>query len=448
MTVAAALLLAVPAVRAQKINRDAFLQKLEKSDAEIADAKKGAKASTWLNRGKIFYEAAAEPTKNLFPQWDLPMLQITCGQPNAIEEVTIAANGSTFTVGKYDWFDAYIQGDKLIAWKQTDEIRKDAIRTALDAYAKAYELDEKQASRVRTGLEQIANFCKQEGNVSIDIAEYKRAADAYALAYEAQAHPAFNEPDPTLLYYAGYMLTADGTADPTSFVRGAEMLNKALEAGYADEEGNLYYYLFHSYYGQAASAEGERKAELLKQAKQALNDGIAKYPNNERIIESFIMLYTREQGMGDTSELIDLIKAAIERDPSSVDMWSSLGLVYYTLKDYDNAILVGEKVAGELAPESFDAIYRLGVYYAAKGDAIREEMRTKEYTAAGQFEADIDASNKAYAAALPWLEKANGMQPGNKALVETLKQICFTLRDEPGMMDKYKEYDALFQQMK
>lgn len=447
LTAVAALLLAVPAVRAQKINSDAILQRLEKSDADVADAKKGAKASTWINRGKVYFEAASEPTKNLFPQWEVPMLKLTCGEPESMGEVTIDATGVTYTTWVYDWFTVYIKDNKVVSWKQTRQIYKDAVNVALEAYAKAYELDAKQAPKIKDGLEQIANFCKQVGNVSIDIADYKLAAEAYSQAFEAQSQPAFNQPDPTLLYYAGYMLTADGPADPESYVRGADMLNKALKAGYSDEEGNLYYYLFHCYYGQASVAEGEQKSKLMQEAKQALTDGISKYPNNERIIEGFMTLYTREKDMGDTSELVDLIKGAIERDPKSVDMWSSLGLVYYTLKDYDNAIVVGEKVATDLAPDAFDSVYRLGVYYAAKGDAIREEMRSKDYTSGGEYDADLTASNQAYASALPWLEKANVMQPGNKALVETLKQICFTLRDEPGMMEKYKEYDLLFQQM-
>lgn len=38
------LLAAAPAVQAQKVNRTAILQKIEKSDADIADAKKNGKA--------------------------------------------------------------------------------------------------------------------------------------------------------------------------------------------------------------------------------------------------------------------------------------------------------------------------------------------------------------------------------------------------------------------
>ena len=44
LTAFAALLVAVPAVQAQKVNQDALLAKIAKSDADIANAKKAAKA--------------------------------------------------------------------------------------------------------------------------------------------------------------------------------------------------------------------------------------------------------------------------------------------------------------------------------------------------------------------------------------------------------------------
>ena len=52
LTAFAALLVAIPAVQAQKVNKSGLLTKIEKSDADIADAKKNAKASTWINRGR------------------------------------------------------------------------------------------------------------------------------------------------------------------------------------------------------------------------------------------------------------------------------------------------------------------------------------------------------------------------------------------------------------
>ena len=81
LTVLAVALVAVTAVQAQKVNKSALVSKIEKSDADIADAKKGAKAATWINRGKAFYEAAIEPTKSLFVNMDAAMLKLAVGEP-------------------------------------------------------------------------------------------------------------------------------------------------------------------------------------------------------------------------------------------------------------------------------------------------------------------------------------------------------------------------------
>ena len=57
---AAAALLAIPAAEAQKVNKEATLSKLEKSDADIANPKKNAKAATWINRGRVYYDAGTD----------------------------------------------------------------------------------------------------------------------------------------------------------------------------------------------------------------------------------------------------------------------------------------------------------------------------------------------------------------------------------------------------
>ena len=56
MLAAAALLCAAPAANAQKVNDAALKSKAAKSDSDIQDAKKAAKGSTWLNRGKAYYD--------------------------------------------------------------------------------------------------------------------------------------------------------------------------------------------------------------------------------------------------------------------------------------------------------------------------------------------------------------------------------------------------------
>ena len=440
LTAFAALLVAVPAVQAQKVNKEALLAKIEKSDADIANEKKAAKAATWINRGKAFYEVAAEPTKNLFGNMETTMLKLTVGEPKSTSQETL--NGVQYTAWVYPWFTAYIKDNKVATWKQTKWVVKDAPEKAIEAYNKAYELDPKSAGKVKEGLKQISDFCSQVGNAGLDSGDYLGAANAYATAYEAQSSPAYGEADPALLYYAGYLLTVDGSNNAESFVRGGKYLQEAIAKNYADEEGNIYYYLFHCLYGQKAADK-----ENVMKAKQALLTGIEKFPKNERILDGLMQLYTSEEGVGDPADLVALIDKAIADNPSNVDLWFGRGRIFYALKDYDKSIESFEKVV-ELKPDLFEGNYYLGVFYTIKGDELNKVMNEKQYSSQSAYDADLKAVHEVYLAAVPWFEKAHEIKPEDVDTLEFLKSLCFRLRDEPGIMDKYNTYNALYKQAK
>lgn len=440
LTVFAALLLAAPAVQAQKVNKTAILAKIEKSDSEVADAKKAAKSATWINRGKAFYEAALEPTKSLFVNMDAAMLKLAVGEPSSKGSETI--NDVKFTTWVYPYFTAYFKDDKLVTWKQTKHIVKDAVAKSIEAYNKAYEIDPKTQAKAKEGLKQVADLCSQAGNVGIDAAEYIDAANAYAQAYEAQSSPAYNEPNDALLYYAGYLHAVDGATNPKSFVKGAEYLNRALEKGYNDEDGSIYYYLFHCYYGQKAE-----KPEMVMKAKDTLLTGIEKFPKNERILEGLMQLYTAEEGVGDPADLIALIDKAIAENPTNIDLWFGRGRIFYALKNDDESIASFAKVV-ELRPDLFEGNYYLGLFYTIKADRMNGELNQKQYSSQAAYDADLKAVNEVYLAAVPWLEKAYELKPDNVDTLELLKQICFRLRDEEGIMEKFNKYDPLYKKAK
>ncbi len=440
LTALAALLVAVPAVQAQKVNKEALLAKIEKSDADIANEKKATKAATWLNRGKAFYEVAIEPTKSLFVNMDAAMLKLAVGEPKSAAKETL--NGAEFDAWVYPYFTAYVKDNKVVTWKQTKWVMKDAPAKAIEAYNKAYELDPKTADKVKEGLKQVSDFCSQAGNTGIDSGNYAEAAKAYVTAYKAQSSPAYGEADPALLYYAGYLLTVDGSNNPKSFVKGAEYLTKAIEKGYADEEGNIYYYLFHCLYGQKEAD----KANVIK-AKEALLTGIEKFPKNERILDGLMQLYTSEQGVGDPADLVALIDKAIEDNPQNVDLWFGRGRIFYALKDYDQSIESFKKVV-ELKPDMFEGNYYLGVFYTIKGDALNKEMNEKQYSSQAAYDADLKGVNDVYMAAVPWFEKAHQIKTDDIDTLEFLKSLCFRLRDEPGIMEKYNTYNDLYKKAK
>lgn len=445
LTLLGAAVLAVPAAQAQKVNREALNAAIEKSDAEIQDPKKAAKAATWIKRAQAYYAALEAPTKGVFTTMPSALLKSTCGNPKAQESVKLASGPAE--AFDYNYITVYLQGDKVVAWTQKKQMVSSLYKNMMAALDRAYELDPKQAPKVKSELDKIVNFYKQEGNVNVDAGQYERAAQAYRNAYMAEQRAAYGAAlEPVLLYNAGYLLTIDGAKNPKSYVLGEKCLRSALHDGYQDADGSSYYYLFHCYYGQTQQAEGEAREALLQKAKQALLDGVKKFPTNENIIGALQSLYMSEPTVGNPSELVDMIKAAVERDPKSVDMWSSLALLNYQLKDFAAAVAAGTK-AVELAPDSFDTNYRLGVFYAAEGNAVIDKMRETNYTRQADYDADLAAANDAYRAATPWLEKAHGIQPENRTIVETLKSIFFRLRDEEGMMAKYEEYNALLQQM-
>ncbi len=441
LTAFAALLVAIPAVQAQKVNKSGLLTKIEKSDADIADAKKNAKASTWINRGKALYEAAVEPTKSLFVNMDAAMLKLAVGEPSATKQVTLL--NVPYEAWEYPYFIAYIKDGKVVTWTQTDWVLKEAPAMAIEAYNKAYEIDPKSAAKAKDGLQQISDFCSQVGNTGIDTGEYVAAADAYATAFQAQSSPAYGAAaDPALLYYAGYLLTVDGSNNPKSFAKGGEYLTKAIDLGYADEEGNIYYYLFHCLYGQKDLDKGN-----IMKAKDVLLTGIGKFPKNERILDGLMQLYTAEQGVGDPADLIALIDKAIEDNPSNVDLWFGRGRIFYALKDYDQSIESFKKVV-ELKPDLFEGNYYLGVFYTIKGDALNKEMNEKQYSSQAVYDADLKVVNDVYKDAVPWFEKAHQIKPDDVDTLEFLKSICFRLRDEAGIMEKYNTYNALYKQVK
>ena len=441
LTVLAVALVAVTAVQAQKVNKSALVSKIEKSDADIADAKKGAKAATWINRGKAFYEAAIEPTKSLFVNMDAAMLKLAVGEPASTESVTLV--NVPYEAWVYPWFTAYIKDGKIATWSQTQWVIEDAPAKAIEAYNKAYEMAPKTADKVKEGLKQISDFCSQVGNTGIDTGNYADAADAYALAFEAQSSPAHGNPEPALLYYAGYLRTVDGAANPASYVIGADYLNKALDLGYNDEEGNIYYYLFHCYYGQ----KDADKANVLK-AKDALVAGIKKFPKNERILDGLVQLYTNpEDSVGDPADLVALIDAAIESNPENVDLWFGRGRIFFALKQYDESIASFQKVV-ELKPELFEGNYYLGVFYTIKADEMNKVMNEKQYSSQTAYDTDLKEVNAVYMEAVPWFEKAYELKKDDVNTLDFLKSICFRLRDEEGMMDKYNKYNTLLKEAK
>ena len=434
MVVALATLVA-PAATAQKINADSFKAKLSKSDLDIANPKKSGKSATWFNRGKICADAIMAPTKNLFSGLDANMLAMSVGvMPTEVKENTHS----------FEWIDVLTKDSKVVAWNIKKEVLPNAYEIAKEAFLKAYELDPASASKVKTALEALINHYSELGSVSLDATNYKTAIDAYIKAVELQKNPAIGKEDSRYYFFAGQLAAFLGAQEAKYFADGEKYLVKANELGYSDEQGNLYYFLFHCYYGQRAADK-----ENLVKAKNALLQGIEKYPRNERIMEGLIQLYTSEEGIGNPADLVERIDKMLTEKPDNADLWFARGQVFFKLKNFDECITSFLKI-NDLKPNDYDTNFYLGYFYMAKGDEVNRAFnaRLDSINSQEEYQAGLKEVNAAYMKSLPWLEKAMDLKPESVDCAEYLKVLCFRLRNEDGIMDKYNKYNALYKKLK
>ena len=433
--VAAVATLAVSTATAQQINSESFKAKLEKCDADVQNPKKAAKAATWINRGKMYIDAIVAPTKNLFAGLAADMLQMTLGVP---------AQEVKGDVHSFEWVDVHTKGGKVVAWKVKKQIVDNAYEVVKESLLKAYELDNSQAEKIKSTLNVLVNHYSELGGVSLEITEYAVAIDVYLKAASLQENPAIGKVDARYYFFAGQLAAFLGANNPQYFADGEKYLTKANELGYSDEQGNLYYFLFHCYYGQRAA----NKENIVK-AKNALLDGIEKYPRNERIMEGLIQLYTSEEGVGDPADLVGRIDKMLTEKPDNVDLWFARGQVFFKLKNFDECINSFLKI-NDLKPNDYDTNFYIGYFYMAKGDEVNRAFNSRLDSINSQedYQAGLKEVNAAYMKSLPWLEKAMELKPESVDCAEYLKVLCFRLRNEEGMMDKYNKYNALYKKLK
>ena len=118
----AVMVMAAPMANAQKVNKDATLAKLAKADADVADAKKGSKAATWINRGKAYYAAAAAPTKDIFVDMPLADLELVLGKADATNE-GVTLGSAAYTELVYPWLKIYMTDGKISTWVLTQTVK-------------------------------------------------------------------------------------------------------------------------------------------------------------------------------------------------------------------------------------------------------------------------------------------------------------------------------------
>ncbi len=432
MMVAAVLLVAAPAANAQKVNADGLKAKVAKADADAANAKKNVKSATWISRGQAYLAAVDAPEAGLYIGMPMNMLEVSLGKPMATNE-GVKKGYSELNELQYPYVNVYVDpaSGTVASWQVTNPVIEDAAAVAVESFKKAKEMDAKAVAKANEGLTQLKDHYLQEADNMYKLGDYKAAGEGYAVA--DQLLNDLGTPDTSLAFNIGYCYVLNNDFDTA-----LGYLEQAKANNY-EADGTLYYLLFHCYFKN-------NTGDMVK-SKDTLLEGVSKYPQNNNLIETMTMFYSREGSTEDPEEVFGLIKDAIKADPTNIDLWAGLGNVYLKSERWDDAI-ESYSEAVKLNPESAINQLRLGYVHCLKGDAAQNELTKQTFTSYEESNKAQAAVNEIYAASVPALEKAYELDPSNVMTIELLKSIYYRLSyDDESMKAKYDAINAVYKEM-
>ncbi|MDR2937177.1 MAG: tetratricopeptide repeat protein [Rikenellaceae bacterium] len=412
-----------------KLDAEGLRKKVAAADANVQDAKKAARAQTWIDRGNAYFQAAVAPDASLYKSMDQANVTLLCGKPG--ETTTKEIGGQKYSVQVFENYDLYIpEGDTKVAfWIVKTEVVPNGLGVAMDSYHKAVELDPKTASKVKPLAIKVADTYKQEADIEFSASQYKEAAHAFSAAYDISADPIVNAPDTLSAYNAGYVgILAEEYDSALKYLDAAQKLDY-------DQDGELYFLYYHAYNG---------KKDTLA-AENALKTGVQKYPANSKLIESLILHYTTTGQ--DASQMIPMVEDALKKDPDNFVFHFGLGMIYDKLGNFEKAVEEFGNSA-KLAPTDYSSMYNLGITYIRWGESMGKELSDIPVSKQAEYDAKLAEINTLFKKSLAPLQKAHELNPQDRNAVDLLKSLYFRFRDEsPEMMQNYEKYNQMLQTM-
>ncbi|MDR0582629.1 MAG: hypothetical protein LBG31_06680, partial [Prevotellaceae bacterium] len=249
---------------AQNKEKEKLQKKLAKSDEEIADAKKGADAKTWLNRATLFMEAYELPVKNVMI--GMPQLQIkTILKDEKSRTDNIELDSTSYEILRFPDKDLYFNPAGLLAfWQVKDLATDEPLIKAYGAYDKAYELDVKQSNikKISEGLEFLSIKLNTEAATAYTLEKYEDALRYFETSLQCSGHPAVGIIDTLIIYNVAFISRLVNDDD-----KALNYFSKLIELGY-EADGNV-----NASYAALLQAKGDSL-----QAGDVLAQAFLKYP--------------------------------------------------------------------------------------------------------------------------------------------------------------------------
>ena len=411
---------------------DADMQKgIDKALAASKDAKKGAKPATWMNLGKAYMAAYANPSANVSTGIDKTTFSLM-NKEKAASVSTVTLQGAPFEKHELSHVNVYFNAAGVLTIVEVTKpsVPGDLLGEAAAAYAKAFELGAKD-KEVDAKLQEVVNNYYNDAFYAYQLGDMAKASDLFKGAADWSVVPPCSVINDDAAYNCAFTALAVHNYD-----RAIEYYNKCLERDYTSE-GNIYASL-----SECALA----KADTLA-AKNYLATGLTKYPDNASILTNLINLYltTKE----DPKKIVELLDEAKKAMPDNASLYYVEGNILAGVKDYDGAKSAYDK-ALEIDAKYDMAYYGLANISLKKGEDIVNEMNALDVRDYKGYDALNAKLTEVYIEAIGSFEQCYNVSSNpdvKAACADILKRLNFQLRGvDPKYKEAYEKWEAIVSQ--
>ena len=405
---------------------------VDKAQAAVENAKQNTKTATWLKYGQTLMDAYDAPAGNAWVGMSAQELQVLAGgMRSPSSESQVVLGGQTMPSRSMPPRTIYFnQNGQLAVIEVTQPAVENALDKAVEAYAKAAELDVKgqKTKDIKAALESINSKYTDEAYNAYTLGDLKKASVLFEKAVKAAGTAPLSAIDTNSIYNAG--LTAWQSQD---WSRAKGFFEECYKLGYYGEGGETFAKL-----ADIADKLGDKRSP-----RSILEEGFPEVPAEPEHPDRPDQLLHGQQRQT-TDRLFDLFDEAKKNEPNNASLYYVEGNARKKLGQNDEALAAYEK-ASQVNPN-----YEWG--YIGKGiqlydmavdlqDKASQEMNDAKYMALmGEFEKTLKACIEPFEKAFE-LTKDNEIKAN---IAEYLKNACFRFRTEgdeyQAKYDKYNNF--------
>lgn len=315
---------------------------------------------------------------------------------------------------------------KIAAYPEFNDIDTAALEKSLGAFVQIAMLDMEYFKAnymdIYQHINSITSNYFNKGAVAYENGDYKKAMECYMTAYMSNA--IIGQKDNEALLIAAQIAIYNAKEYETAI----EICNQLLADQY--ESPKVYQYL------AVANGQLENNDAML----QYIQTGREKFPDDENLINEQINAFLK---LKREAEIIDQIKEMANKNKENSVYCFILGTIYgnseSTIHSIDSAMVYYNR-AIEINPTDENAYINIGSMFIDKSAALYNAANELGFDAESQKKYDVMMSEaKAYdEQALPYVEKAYELVPGDEAIKQALRTLYVRLK----MMDKAKALES------